>query len=57
METPCVNVCVVDPTSRRCVGCCRTIDEIATWASLGAEERRRIMQELPRRRARAGGGG
>ncbi len=47
MESPCNNICTVEPKSRRCVGCGRTIDEIACWASMTDTERRRIMAELP----------
>jgi uncharacterized protein len=49
METPCVNICTVEPKSRRCVGCGRSIDEIARWASMTDTERRRIMAELASR--------
>lgn len=62
METPCIKVCVVNPETRLCSGCGRTLAEIASWASLSAAERRRIMRELPLRlaaekadRAAAGG--
>ncbi len=50
METPCINVCVIDQTTRLCAGCGRTIDEIAGWRVLPDSERRRIMAELPQRR-------
>ncbi len=53
IETPCINVCTLDAASGRCLGCARTVDEIARWASMGADERARIMDELPARRARA----
>lgn len=56
METPCVNVCSIEPATRLCAGCGRSIDEIAAWAALGNDERRRIMNELPRRIGRHGGG-
>jgi predicted Fe-S protein YdhL (DUF1289 family) len=49
IETPCNKVCTVDPVSARCVGCGRTLDEIASWLAFSAEERSRIMAELPRR--------
>jgi predicted Fe-S protein YdhL (DUF1289 family) len=51
IETPCTKVCVVDPESRLCRGCGRDLTEIARWASLTADERRRIMAELPGRLA------
>ncbi|MGQ0673650.1 MAG: DUF1289 domain-containing protein [Hyphomicrobium sp.] len=46
METPCINVCVIDKASGLCEGCHRSLDEIARWASMSAEQRRRIMGEL-----------
>jgi uncharacterized protein len=48
IETPCINVCVVDP-SGHCVGCGRSLREIATWSTLSDEARRRIMTALPER--------
>jgi len=51
IETPCNKVCTVDPISGLCIGCARTLDEIANWLAFSAEERSRIMAELPRRLA------
>jgi uncharacterized protein len=48
IETPCINVCVVD-ASGHCVGCGRSLSEIATWSSMSDEARRRIMTALPQR--------
>ncbi|MDX2202401.1 MAG: DUF1289 domain-containing protein [Hyphomicrobiaceae bacterium] len=50
IDTPCVNVCVIDQVTRLCAGCGRTIEEIASWRTLSAADRRRIMDDLPRRR-------
>ena len=52
IETPCVKICTVDARSRLCLGCGRTIDEIAAWTAMSAGERSRIMAELPARLAR-----
>ena len=49
LDTPCIQVCVVDPATRLCTGCGRTLAEIAQWSRLDAVERRRIMAELPER--------
>jgi predicted Fe-S protein YdhL (DUF1289 family) len=38
--------------SHFCIGCARTIEEIAEWPRLGAEEKHRIMAQLPARFAR-----
>jgi uncharacterized protein len=52
IQTPCTQVCTVDAVSRLCVGCGRTLDEIAQWSALTEGERARVMAELPRRIAR-----
>lgn len=50
METPCVKICVIDPATKQCTGCLRTLEEIARWSSFSNAERRRIMTELPARK-------
>ncbi len=52
IASPCINVCVIHPAERICAGCYRTPEEIASWSRLGAEERARIMAELPDRAPR-----
>ncbi len=54
IESPCNKVCAVDPISALCVGCGRTLAEIEGWIGFGADERARIMAELPRRLATLG---
>ena len=51
MKSPCVKVCQMDPRRGLCLGCARTLDEIARWGSLTDGERDRIMAELPSRRS------
>ena len=51
MESPCVNICDVDHETGLCMGCGRTIDEIARWASMADPERREIMDVLAARKA------
>lgn len=52
VSTPCVKVCVVDGASGFCLGCFRTLGEIAEWARFSEERRREIMAALPERRSR-----
>lgn len=52
-STPCVNICVIDPRSSLCIGCGRTIDEIARWAVLDEPVRKAIMAGLSARLAAA----
>jgi hypothetical protein len=49
IETPCVKICTLDARNGLCLGCGRTIDEIARWATMSASERSRVMGELPAR--------
>jgi predicted Fe-S protein YdhL (DUF1289 family) len=49
IETPCNKICTVDPRSGHCIGCGRTIAEIAGWLGFTADERTRIMAALPQR--------
>jgi uncharacterized protein len=51
IESPCTKICTVDVRSGLCLGCGRTVDEIAQWTAMGEERRRRVMAELPARRA------
>ena len=51
--SPCVNVCRIEPATRRCRGCARTIDEIARWTALTDAERDSILADLPGRRPQA----
>jgi predicted Fe-S protein YdhL (DUF1289 family) len=51
--SPCVNVCVLD-AARTCVGCRRTIDEIANWGRMSAAEQWRVVDRLDRVREAAG---
>jgi len=53
--SPCVGVCTLDPVSHFCIGCARTIEDIARWPSLSAEEKRRIIAQLPSRFAQPQG--
>ncbi len=52
IESPCINLCVVDPATRLCLGCYRSIEEIADWTRLTPEARRSVMAALPSRAAR-----
>lgn len=51
METrsPCIKVCLLDPESRICSGCGRTLEEIAGWLRLAETDRLKVAAELPER--------
>jgi predicted Fe-S protein YdhL (DUF1289 family) len=50
VASPCVDVCKME--GGLCAGCHRTIDEIASWASVGDEGKRLILAAVAQRRAR-----
>lgn len=49
IDSPCIKVCVIEPKSRLCTGCLRSVDEIAAWSNMSVEERSAVMAELPSR--------
>lgn len=53
-ETPCVAVCMIDPKTKLCFGCGRTLPEIARWHAMESAERLSVMELLPARMADAG---
>lgn len=59
VDSPCIKICTVHPEARLCVGCLRSIDEIAGWSRMSVDERRAVLAELPGRagllRQRRGG--
>jgi len=48
--TPCVAVCQIDPKSGFCLGCYRTLKEIAQWGKFSEEKRQALLPELDQRR-------
>lgn len=50
VASPCVRVCVMDAARRYCVGCLRTLQEIAGWAEMAEEDRAAVLARLPERR-------
>jgi predicted Fe-S protein YdhL (DUF1289 family) len=44
----------MDPRTNLCLGCGRTLPEIARWPNMESAERRALMAQLPERMAMAG---
>ena len=49
VSSPCIKVCVVDGHTDICLGCGRTLPEIASWGRKSEPERLAIMAALPER--------
>lgn len=55
VESPCVDVCRIDPATGLCTGCLRTLDEIVDWAAADRAAKLAVLERVARRRAgRAG---
>jgi len=54
MKSPCIKTCQIDRQSGLCIGCLRSLDEIATWASLSDGQRSDIIADLSNRRVPGG---
>ncbi len=44
----------MDPDQRYCLGCRRTLSEIAAWGTMTEDEQRAVLAELPQRRINPG---
>lgn len=54
VASPCTNVCTIDPASGYCIGCLRTIEEIAAWGGSDDRWKRAVIEALKRRALRKG---
>lgn len=54
VPSPCVNVCRMDADSALCVGCFRTLDEIAKWSGAADSEKQAILATVEKRREEHG---
>ena len=51
VESPCKNICQMHEPSGHCIGCGRTLDEIALWSVLDDDDKRAVWALLPDRLA------
>jgi predicted Fe-S protein YdhL (DUF1289 family) len=51
VPSPCVSICTMDAAGALCLGCFRTLDEIAAWSVLDADAKRAVLAVLASRRA------
>ena len=47
--SPCINLCRMDDEDRYCLGCFRTLDEIALWSDLNTAEKELVWLALEKR--------
>jgi uncharacterized protein len=51
VNSPCTKICVMDADDRYCLGCRRTLGEIARWGEMSETEQAAILAVLPARPA------
>ena len=49
VPSPCVQVCQIDQDTGECLGCGRTLDEIAGWSQYSNAQKQSIWDRLERR--------
>ncbi len=53
-DSPCTDICRIDEATGLCVGCLRSLEEIARWTTFSESERRAVNAALKSRRPAAG---
>ena len=48
--SPCKGICIMDAKSNLCIGCKRTIHEVARWPMIDDAERQKIIDSLRTRK-------
>ena len=51
VQSPCVEICQLDPVSGMCLGCFRTMDEIASWIDLTNIEKQNVLLNAQKRKS------
>lgn len=49
IESPCTGVCRLDPRGEACLGCKRSLEEIADWSMLSDAEKRAVLTAVKQR--------
>ena len=56
IPSPCVGVCQINASTKFCLGCWRTLKEVAHWSRYSDAEKENLMRELIERRHRLSSG-
>lgn len=54
VPSPCVGVCSIDRETRFCLGCFRSMEEIAHWSRYDDARRLQVVEALRQRQTEAG---
>ena len=45
-KSPCKNICSIDKKTGLCLGCYRTLEEIALWTKLDVKKKKKIIFQI-----------
>lgn len=51
VESPCIGVCRLDTTKAFCIGCHRSVSEIAAWSCLSDADKLRVLVAVQKRKS------
>ena len=51
VKSPCVAICKIDYESGYCIGCNRSLEEIANWSNLDDAKKKKILMKTKRKTA------
>ena len=54
ISSPCVGVCQINAKTKLCLGCWRTLREVAHWSRYSADEKLAVLGSLHQRQEEAG---
>ena len=46
VASPCRNICTLDPATRICTACLRTLDEIGRWRAMSDAQRQAVLDRI-----------
>lgn len=52
VPSPCIGVCTIDEDSGFCLGCARSLKEVAGWRRLTTEQKQAVVGALEERKRR-----
>lgn len=53
IPSPCISICQMGPKTGLCIGCLRTLDEIANWSALSEDEKLDVLELVDKRAMQA----
>ena len=46
VDSPCIDICTIDPDSNLCIGCGKTLEEIKNWFNFTTKEKEIVLKSL-----------